>query len=257
MPALLQRDRTSDAPEPRAYAPGWRVWAATSWMLLASLLSYVDRQTLAILSPTILAEVGMSTAAYAQVVAAFSLTYMLGNPLWGTVIDRIGLRRGMLIAVALWSVASAAHSLLAGFAGFALCRALLGAGEGATFPGGLRTAMESLPAHKRGRGLAIAYSGGSLGALLTPLLVVPIAAAFGWRAAFWVTGALGALWLVGWSRIARAPFLAARSRLSTRLLWPDPRERRFWALVVSYGLAPPRSRRCFISRRSILAGCMD
>jgi ACS family hexuronate transporter-like MFS transporter len=78
--------------------------------------------------------------------------------------------------------------------GFALARALLGFGEGATFPGGLR-ATQALPQAQRSRGMAVAYSGASLEAILTPLVVTPVALAYGWRAAFLCTGLAGAVWL--------------------------------------------------------------
>ncbi len=83
----------------------------------------------------------------------------------------------MVAAVAIWSVASASHSLMTGFWGFAFARGLLGLGEGATFPGGLRTAVESLPSNRRARGIATSFSGGTIGAIVTPLIVIPIALA--------------------------------------------------------------------------------
>jgi ACS family hexuronate transporter-like MFS transporter len=142
----------------------------------------------------------------------------------------------MFAAAALWTLASASHAWMAGLLGFAVARAALGFGEGATFPGGLRTAMDSLPPRRQSRGIAISYSGGSLGAILTPIMVVPIAGAFGWRAAFLVTGALGILWLLLWWSTARPPFLPAHTRKPGRIVWPNLRERRFWSLALSYSL---------------------
>src|SRR5688572_28212524 len=128
---------------------------------------------------------------------------MFANPVWGSTLDYVGLRVGMLLAVALWTAASISHAWMSTFLGFALARAVLGLGEGATFPGGLRTAVESLPAHLRARGIATSFSGGTIGAIVTPLMVGPIALRFGWQAAFFFTGALGAMWLMLWASIAR------------------------------------------------------
>jgi ACS family hexuronate transporter-like MFS transporter len=100
----------------------------------------------------------------------------------------------------------------------------------------LRAALDSLPRDRQSRGIAISYSGGSLGAILAPVLVTPVAAQFGWRAAFLVTGVLGAAWLVLWSFIAHPPYLPVSVRKSHKILWPNLFERRFWALVASYGL---------------------
>ena len=101
----------------------------------------------------------------------------------------------MTTAVACWTVASVAHAFASGFWSLSLARAALGFGEGATFPGGLRTVVQTLPPDQRGRGLAVAYSGGSLGAVITPLVVTPIFLWWGWRGAFWFTGLIGAAWL--------------------------------------------------------------
>jgi ACS family hexuronate transporter-like MFS transporter len=117
-----------------------------------------------------------------------------------------------------------------------MCRALLGLGEGVTFPGGLRTAVESLPATKRARAIALSFSGGTLGGVAAPLIAVPIALNYGWRAAFLFTGALGIAWMVIWAAIARPPFLPPVEHKAKKLAFPNPFERRFWALVFSYAL---------------------
>ncbi len=217
-------------------AAGWGMWVASVAMMLCSWLSYVDRQILAVLSPMILRDTGLTAQSYGEVVSAFSIAYMIANPLWGSILDFVGMRVGMLAAVTIWTIASTSHAWMAGFLGFAAARALLGLGEGATFPGGLRAAMDSLPPNRHSRGIAISYSGGSLGALLAPLVVVPIALRFGWRAAFLFSGALGAAWFVLWAVVARPPYLCPPERKPEKMAWPNPFERRFWALVTSYAL---------------------
>ena len=216
------------------------MWTASIVMMVCSWLSYVDRQILATLSVVILADTGLSTERYTEVVSAFSIAYMIGNPLWGSLLDYVGLRTGMLAAVAIWSVASLSHSFVgqgtAAFLGLAAARALLGFGEGATFPGGFRTALDSLPPGRQARGIAISYSGGSLGAIVTPFLVIPIAGLFGWRAAFLVTGTLGFVWLALWAKVARPPYLRLPERKPVKIIWPNFLERRFWALVCGYSL---------------------
>ena len=219
-------------------APGWRMWVAPTTMMLCTLLGYIDRQVLAVLSPTILADTGMTAADYGLAVSAFSVVYTIMNPVFGSVLDHIGLRRGMIIAVIIWTVASMSHAGLNGLIGFALARALLGFGEGAAFPGALRTATEALPANKQSRGLALGYSGASMGALITPPLITPIAQHYGWRFAFLRDGLFGLLWLILWWRVARPPFLPKQAEAARpmKIQWPDLRERRVWIIVSSFGL---------------------
>lgn len=205
-------------------------------MTLVSLISYIDRNTLALLAPTILADTRLSNEQYGYIVAAFSFAYMIGNPVWGAILDRFGLRWGMAVAVGFWSVASGAHAFAAGFLGFALARALLGFGEGATFPGGLRTATQALPPHLRSRGIALAYSGGSLGAVVTPLIVTPIALAFGWRGAFVFTGFIGLAWLGLWTLSGRFLPHHTHAPASTSARRPTVASPGMWAFMAAYAL---------------------
>lgn len=207
-------------------------------MMLVSLISYVDRNTLALLAPTILRECRLTGEQYGFIIAAFSVCYMAGNPLWGLLLDRIGLRIGMTAAVSFWSVASAAHAWAGGFWSFAAARAALGLGEGATFPGGLRTVTQTLRFTEQARGMAVAYSGGSLGAIITPLLITPVALRWGWRAAFLFTGVLGVIWLLLWAFLSRRPDLRPRpaappSSSAVRIRAGDPR---LWGFVAAYML---------------------
>jgi ACS family hexuronate transporter-like MFS transporter len=214
----------------------WRTWIPCLGMALCSWLSFVDRQVLAILSPTILEDTGLTNQNFTDAASFFFLAYTLSNPVWGSVLDFIGLRRGMLLAVGIWTLASMSHAWMSTFVGFALARAVLGFGEGATFPGGLRTAVETLPAHMRARGIALSFSGGTIGAVMMPLLLGPLAISYGWSRAFLATGALGLAWLAIWAAIARPPFLPRVAHRPAAMTWPNLFERRVWALVFSYAL---------------------
>jgi ACS family hexuronate transporter-like MFS transporter len=221
---------------PGSRAMSWQMWVPCVGMALCSWLSFVDRQVLAILSPTILKDTGLTNQNFTDAASFFFLTYTLGNPFWGSVLDYVGLRRGMLLAVMVWTAASMSHAWMTTFLGFALARAVLGLGEGATFPGGLRTAVESLPASLRARGIALSFSGGTIGAVMMPLMLGPLAIQYGWRTAFIATGFLGLIWLIIWASIARPPFLPPVATKPAKMSWPNLRERRVWALVFSYAL---------------------
>src|SRR5688572_30425962 len=219
-----------------AAGAGWRMWVPCLGMALCSWLSFVDRQVLAILSPTILADTGLTPQDFTNAASFFFLAYTLSNPIWGSILDYVGLRVGMLMAVGIWTAASMSHAWMSAFIGFAIARAVLGFGEGATFPGGLRTAVESLPAHMRARGIALSFSGGTIGAVMMPLLLGPLAISYGWRTAFLATGAFGLVWMLIWVAIARPPFLPTSPPRMSKLTWPNLLERRVWALIFSYAL---------------------
>lgn len=217
-------------------------WLPVIAMMLVTVISYIDRNTLALLSPTILRETGMNAAQFGLVVSAYSVVFMVANPLWGWILDRIGLRLGMTIAVIMWSLASVAHAWAGGFVGFWFARAALGAGEGAAAPGGLRAVTQTLDGSRRSRGIAMVYSGGSAGAIVTPILMTPIALAHGWRAAFLATGFIGLAWIAGWLVLSKRPDLGvgaiqdASTEQKESGARPSLTDRRVWAFLLCYAL---------------------
>ena len=212
------------------------LWWPAIVMMLGTLLSYVDRASLALLSPMFLSATHMTAQDYSWCISAFSFAYMFAALMWGSILDRIGLRLGMAISVFIWMVSSAAHSFMSSFAGFAIARAALGIGEGSIFPGGFRTALDSLPVDKQARGIALAYSGSSLGSILAPIILTPVAIAYGWRIAFLVTPVLALVWLVIWLVTVDPSSFPNKTRTAQRMAFPNMGERRFWSLVASYAL---------------------
>lgn len=212
------------------------LWWPAIVMMLGTLLSYVDRASLALLSPMFLSATKMTAQDYSWCISAFSFAYMISALAWGSILDRIGLRLGMAISLFIWMVSSAGHAFVGSFAGFAVARAALGVGEGSIFPGGFRTALDSLPTDKQARGIALTYSGSSLGSILAPILLTPVAIHFGWRIAFLLTPALALVWLGVWIGTVDPARFPNKSRTSQQMVFPDMRERRFWSLVASYAL---------------------
>jgi MFS transporter, ACS family, hexuronate transporter len=214
----------------------WIVWWPSIVMMLGTLLSYVDRASLALLSPMFLSATNMTAQDYSWCISAFSFTYMFSALGWGSILDRIGLRLGMTISLVIWMLSSASHALVGSFLGFAVARAALGVGEGSIFPGGFRTALDSLPIDKQARGIALAYSGSSLGSILAPILLTPIAIHYGWRMAFLVTPTLALFWLFMWTGTVDPAKFPNKSVTAQQMVFPNMRERRFWSLVASYAL---------------------
>ena len=205
-------------------------------MMVATLIAYVDRQALAVLSPMILKDTGLSAGTFGDALSAFSVAYMLSNPVWGSLLDFVGLRWGMAIAVGLWTLSSMSHAWVVGAVTLFIARTTLGVFEGAGFPGCMKMANDCLPPLQRSRAVAVGYSGAASGSLVAPLAVTPLALAFGWRAAFWVTGGLGMLWLVWWYFMAKPPRVPVRPPAAgSKIQLPNPFDRRFWLVVFTYG----------------------
>src|SRR5438477_12332645 len=127
-------------------------WTVVALLFGATTVNYIDRQVLAILAPTLTRELGWRETDYAGIVSWFSVAYGVGLLGMGRVMDVIGVRVGLSVAVGVWSLASMAHALVTSVAGFGVARALLGIGESGNFPAGVKTVGAWFP--KRGRGLA-------------------------------------------------------------------------------------------------------
>src|SRR5262245_60181939 len=114
-------------------------------------VSYIDRQTLAVLAPEVTRELGISEAQYGWLAAAFSIAYLVTTPIAGWWIDRAGARRGLVWSLLAWSVVAALHALAPGFGVLFALRIALGITEGPSFPGAAQTVHRALPAAERER----------------------------------------------------------------------------------------------------------
>jgi ACS family hexuronate transporter-like MFS transporter len=201
-------------------------WALCWLLFAATALSFLDRQVLSVLAPTLTSEFSMSNVTYSRVLFAFQLSYTVMFSLGGRLMDRFGAHLGMAFSVGVWSAASAAHALVTSALGLGAVRFLLGLGEGGCFPAATKGAVEWFPLDKRVLAIGIANGGSAFGAVIAPPLTALVAARFGWRGTFLVTGFLGALWLLAWLVAFRiSPPLEVPSgleRIPLRKLLRDP-----------------------------------
>lgn len=178
-------------------------WIAVIVFVLSSSLNMLDRQILAALAPTIKGEFQLSDTEYGFIITAFSLTYAVGAPLAGLFIDRVGLNLGSSITIALWSFAGIATGLATGLRGLIACRAGLGLSEAGGIPGAAKVTAVYLPSEERALGSATSQIGLTIGAVSAPLIASWASVRYGWRSAFFLTGALGFLWIPLWLLTAR------------------------------------------------------
>jgi ACS family hexuronate transporter-like MFS transporter len=187
-------------------------WVICSMLFACATINYVDRQVLAVLKPTLQAELGWSEIGYGNIVTAFQAAYAVGMLLVGRFIDRVGTRAGLASASAFWAFATMAHAAASGVLGFSVARAALGLGEAGLFPSGGKAIAEHFPQRERSFAMGFFNSGTNVGPIVCPLLAPILVAAVGWRGTFVVMGALALGWIVPWLAIADAP---SRSGLAT------------------------------------------
>jgi ACS family hexuronate transporter-like MFS transporter len=174
------------------------VYALVALLFFGNALNYVDRQVLSLLKPTLEAEFGWTDSDYAHLGSSFQIAAASTLLFVGWFVDRLGVRISYAIAVTVWSAAGMAHALAQTVQQFVAARIVLAAGESVSTPAGLKAAALYLPPKQRNLAIGLVNTAPNIGAILTPILIPPFALAFGWKAAFVVTGALGFLWLIGW-----------------------------------------------------------
>lgn len=182
-----------------------RRWGICILLMLATTISYLDRQTLAVGATTICKELNLTNANYGDISTCFLLAYAVMHPIAGRIIDWLGTRRGFSLAVIWWSFANIAHAFAVGFRSMATMRFMLGVGEAGNFPGAIKTVSEWFPARERALATGILNVGAGLGAMVAPPAVGVIILYFGWQTAFVVTGSIGFLWVILWLMFYHSP----------------------------------------------------
>jgi MFS transporter, ACS family, hexuronate transporter len=180
-------------------------WLIVALLFFVAMVNNLDRQTLSVLAPTLRKEMGFGPVEYSYVTSAFLAAYTLGYLFCGRVLDRVGVKIGLAIALAFWSLAGAGHAMAIGWVSLAVFRFLLGLGESFNSPAGVKAIAEWIPPRERGLCMAVFSNGNVVGAIIAPPLVSFLALHFGWEWAFIVTGAAGFGLLVIWWRIYDSP----------------------------------------------------
>ncbi len=173
-------------------------WIIVGLLLLATSLSFLDRQVLSVSILKIKEDLSISDIEYGFINAGFLVSYAIMFTLAGILIDRYGSRLGLAFSVGFWSFATLLHSVSTSVFHFGLFRFLLGVGEGGCFPGAIKAVMEWVPKNKHALANGIAIGGSAIGAVIAPPLCVYLLGVVGWRAVFLISGSFGFLWLLTW-----------------------------------------------------------
>lgn len=203
-------------------------WTICTLLFAATTINYLDRQVLSLLQPMLAEEFHWTDSDYGTITSIFSLAYAISMLFAGRFIDWMGTRKGYAWAIGLWSAGAMIHAL-AGIATekwvglpdkyalidatepslittiaavsvamFVLSRIILAVGEAGNFPAAIKATAEYFPKRDRAFATGVFNSGANVGAILAPLTVPFMAAAWGWEMAFLAVGAVGFIWLAFW-----------------------------------------------------------
>lgn len=177
-------------------------WLAVSVFVISSTLNYLDRQLLATLAPLLMIELHFNQTKFGFLISAFSVAYAATTLFTGWLLDRVGINRGISIAIGWWSAAAVGTGLVGGFSGLAVCRAALGIGESAGVPAVGKLNGIYLKPEERALGAAVNQIGLSVGLAIAPLWI-GVATRQSWRTPFVINGLLGFAWIPVWWTVSR------------------------------------------------------
>lgn len=218
-------------------------------MVALSIITFLDRLAIAVAGPRIQTDLHLTPQQWGWVLGAFVLAYGLFEIPTGAMGDRSG-QRGVLARIVLWwSAFTALTGAASGFAPLLLIRFLFGAGEAGAYPNMAGVVSRWFPAHERARAQGFIWAASRAGGALTPLLVVPIQQAFGWRVSFWIFGGVGVAWCAVWwswfrdnpagvrgisvAELAETPAAITEPHaVPWNMLW---RSGQLWTIVAMYG----------------------
>jgi MFS transporter, ACS family, aldohexuronate transporter len=203
-----------------------------SLVFAATVINYLDRQTLSVAAPVLIEQFHMSNVAYSRIVFAFMLAYTIMNAVSGPLIDRLGTKAGYALCIAWWSASSVLHTFARGPISLGAYRFLLGMGEAGNWPAGVKVVAEWFPERERALASGVFNSGSSVGAILAPPVVAFILLRFGWPSAFLFIGLLGFVWLGFWWKFYRTPEAAAVEERPPSA-WRLFRMRLVWSFTLS------------------------
>lgn len=167
-------------------------------LFFLSIIVYLDRICISVTGKRIKDDLGLSNEQFGWVLGAFALSYALFEIPTGLMGDRIGPRKVLTRVVLWWSLFTALTGVANGLISLLIIRFLFGAGEAGAYPNSSIVVSKWFPRHETGRAQAFIWAAGRIGGALAPLIVVPIAVAFGWRASFYLMGFIGVIWVVIW-----------------------------------------------------------
>lgn len=180
-------------------------WTICALVFFATTVNYLDRQVISLLKSVLSDELKWDDGDYANIEIAFKLFYSFGMLIAGRVVDKLGTKKGYAMATGLWSLAAIGHAFANSAFGFMIARAFLGVTEAGNFPAAIKSTAEWFPKKERALATGIFNSGTNIGAIVAPLTVPFIAAAWGWQWAFILTGLIGFIWLVLWQKHYTTP----------------------------------------------------
>jgi MFS transporter, ACS family, hexuronate transporter len=215
-------------------------WFILGLLFVATTILYIDRSALGILAPHLQAEIGWTEQQYGIINSVFMLAYAVCFLIMGSLVDRMGTRKGYLLSISIWSLATLAHALARTWVGFAFSRFALAIGQSGNFPSAIKAVAEWFPKKERALAIGLFNGGANMGTVLAPLIIPTLVLSWNdWRLGFLWTFPISLIWAIIWFKSYKKPEIHPRvSKLELIYIQSDnieePAEKPDWKDIVAY-----------------------
>lgn len=231
-------------------------WFILGLLFVATTILYIDRSALGIMAPELQKSIGWTEEQYGMINSVFMIAYALCFILMGWLIDTIGTRKGYVVSIGVWSLATLGHALSRSWIGFAIARFGLAVGQSGNFPSAIKAVAEWFPRKDRALAVSTFNGGANLGTILSPLIIPVLALTFNdWRIGFLWTFPFSLLWILLWLKYSGKPEQSPNvsdeellyihsdkdeSECNEKIGWKDILPHRgAWAIAVAKFMADP------------------
>ncbi|AIZ43179.1 MFS transporter [Cellulophaga baltica] len=186
-------------------------WWVVALIALATVINYIDRQSLTVLWPQISKDLFPDESdferkqIYSTISVIFVFSYAFGQAIFGKIFDWIGTRLGFVLSIGVWSVATAFHAIAGSLTSFAIFRSILGIAEAGNWPGAAKGNAEWFPTKERALAQGIFNSGAAIGGIIAIPIIATLTIFFDWKMIFVIIGLVGLLWLIPWLYLVKSP----------------------------------------------------
>ncbi len=186
-------------------------WWVIALIALATVINYIDRQSIGVLWPDIAADLFPDSSNderkgyFATISVIFMFSYAFGQAIFGKILDWVGTRLGFALSISVWSIATALHAFAQGVLSFGFFRAILGVAEAGNWPGAAKANAEWFPTKERAFAQGLFNSGAAIGGIIAIPLIAFLTVYFSWKMIFILVGVVGLLWLIPWMILMKSP----------------------------------------------------
>lgn len=206
-------------------------------LVILGMVTFLDRINISVAGSSIMHDLGLSPSEWGYVQSAFILSYGLLQIPVGALGDSFGHRKILAIIVLWWSAFTAFTGMAGGLATLIMIRFLFGIGEAGSSPCSTGVISRWFEKGEVGKAQGYVWAASRMGGALTPFVVIPVMMWVGWRAAFYLLGALGVIWALVWYWYYRDPSQSSRTNAtqSTSINWRLLLcNKQFWLICAMY-----------------------